>query len=104
MKDVVYKHAQVVQEISSVTRDIEHLWVLITRPKSKPVLIGVVYRPPDGSVKHAMEALNTCMMHIENLASAVKIIILGDFNIDYRKVCNTDCKALKSFEQKHNQL
>ena len=65
--------------MSSITRDIEYLWVLITRPKSKPVLIGVVNRPPDGSVKHAMEALNTRMMHIGNLASAVEIIILGGF-------------------------
>ena len=101
LKDV-YKH--VVQEMTSISRDIAHLWVLITTPKSKPVLIGVVCRPPEGSVKHAMEALNTSMMHIENLASAAEIIILGDFNIDYRKVCNADCKALKSFEQKHNLL
>ena len=97
LKDVVYKH--VVQEMTSISRDIAHLWVLITTPKSKPVLILVVCRPPEGSVKHAMEALNTSMMHIENLASAVETIILEDFNIDYRKVCNADCKALKSFER-----
>ena len=61
--------------------DIENIFFDILLPKTKPILIGIVYRPPDqsGFLEHFSEA-------IENTHSFdnQEVYILGDLNIDLK--------------------
>ena len=42
VKDDLYKHVQMVYEMSNLSGDIEQLWVLITKPASKPLVVGII--------------------------------------------------------------
>ena len=49
-------------------------------PKTKPILVGVVYRPPDKS--DFLEQFPDAIINSINLDNQV-VYILGDFNINY---------------------
>ena len=75
--------------------EIENIFLDIMLPKTKPILIGVVYRPPDqpGFVENFSEAI----LNSTNFDSQ-EVYILGDFNINvldnshlvksYKEVCS----------------
>ena len=54
----------------------ESIWINILLPRSKPIVLGVLYRPPknNGFIDHLSNSL-------ENLNKDDEIIILGDMNI-----------------------
>ena len=60
--------------------DLESLYVNILLPKTKPILIGVCYRPPTQAnfYKLLEESL------IESVSPDMEFILLGDFNTDFR--------------------
>ena len=59
--------------------DIENIFFDILLPYSKPILIGIIYRPPDqsGFLNNLTEAINNTEKFDEQ-----DIYILGDFNIN----------------------
>ena len=68
------------------TCDMEQLWISIDKPAHKKLVVGLIYRPPDGdvetfitSLKHSYDTLNL------NVRCTPDVVILGDFNIDYSK-------------------
>ena len=80
---------------------IEAQWTEITRPKSKNIIICNLYRPPQGTLKVALDYLNTCLNKLNR--GKISLYIMGDLNIDY---LNKTAKAYKSltFFEKTNQL
>ena len=58
---------------------IEATWLEIILPKTKPIIIGTVYRPPDQT---------NFLYHFEsvlgNIRSDAEMIMLGDFNINFK--------------------
>ena len=62
--------------------NIELQWAIIIRPHTKSILIGNIYRPPDGNVNEGIDLLNESMRQITDL-DKYEILILGDFNVDY---------------------
>lgn len=57
---------------------LEALWVELLLPKTKPIHVGVCYRPPkDSTFLSLFEGI------IAKLRSDCELIILGDFNINY---------------------
>jgi hypothetical protein len=61
---------------------IEIQWVAIKRPHTKPILIGNVYRPPDGNPIEAVEQLHNRMEQIINI-NKYELLLIGDFNLNY---------------------
>lgn len=70
---------------------IEALWLDIQLPLSKPILIGVCYRPPDQSQFYELlEEL--CTQRMDLLGK--EVILMGDFNTDVLKRDSPGYKAL----------
>ena len=61
------------------SEDFENVFLDILLPKTKPILIGVVYRPPDqmNFLQHFSDAINNT-----HSFDSQEIYILGDLNID----------------------
>ena len=61
-----------------VTDGLESLWINVLLPKTKPIQVGVCYRPPTQS--NFIELFNNSLSH---LRSDCETYILGDINIDF---------------------
>ena len=82
----------------NVRNDLEHkhlesIWVDLILPKSKPILIGTCYRPPDQRDFYSFLQESCDTISIEQ-----ECIVLGDFNTDVssKSVKNHLMKSLKS--------
>ena len=60
--------------------DIESQWVTIKFPNSKTILIGNVYRPPQGNVDKFIQVLDNYFSELD--LSKFEIFLMGDMNID----------------------
>ena len=56
------------------------MFIKIPQLKSKDVIIGSIYRPPDTSIPDFLEDLDKILQYLSN--SKKKVILMGDFNID----------------------
>ena len=93
------------KELSFVRRDdlemeeVEGLWLELFLPKSRGVLIGTFYRPPNTSKYHDSDFMSKLEVELSTATSTDKeVIILGDFNCDLlpTRSVNAECKQLKS--------
>ena len=73
---------------------IEAVWLDILLPKSKPILIGACYRPPDQT--QFFELLEELCTTRFNLIKS-EVIMMGDFNTDIQKRDGSGYKALMNF-------
>ena len=68
---------------------IECIWIEVLFNKSKPLLMGHVYRPPDTSVylpEDFNEKFETILEKV--CCEGIEALLLGDFNCDYIKEQN----------------
>ena len=83
-------NAEQLEEQSFCNPDIESLFLKLTCPSSsETITVGVVYRPPSGSVTAFLEKF-------QEICSALPktgVRILGDFNIDFLKMNNNTSLA-----------
>ena len=87
-----------VQEVdSSSTQDIKVQWLKIARANSKTILLANVYKPPLEKVEKAVKILEQGLgsLHTPNN----EVVILGDFNIDYKNKKSPNYKRIKFFER-----
>ena len=71
-------------EISKCSVNIESIFVEITNAE-KPIFVGVVYRPPNGSI----EIFNDELQEILNYLKSKTSYILGDYNINLHNTQDT---------------
>ena len=64
---------------SDFPNDFENIFIDILLPKTKPILLGVIYRPP--SDMHFVENFNNCISN-SNSFNSQEVILLGDFNVN----------------------
>ena len=77
--------------------DLETLWVDLLLPKTRPILVGVCYRPPTQT--NFYSALDLCF----NQSNELETIILGDFNTNMLGNCNNNLvKSLNEFCSSHS--
>ena len=75
------------KEISDLRdNDVEALWIQINLPHTKPILLGTVYRPPNAKAEYLCK-LDSIFQSCTALYQDV--VILGDFNLDIAKKCNS---------------
>ena len=75
--------------------------VTVGPPKQRKILIAIIYSPPSGSAIAVIDHLDTTLSSFGAAEITSEIVILGDFNIDYKKSSTPDCKYLKEFERGH---
>ena len=63
------------------SNEIENIFVDILLPKTKPILVGIVYRPPDQS--GFIESLNEAISDTHSFDNQ-EVYIMGDLNIDLK--------------------
>ena len=80
---------------------LELQWVIITRPHTKRILMGNVYRPPDGNLKEAFEQLGDALDRIEEL-DKYETLIIGDLNADASNEDLSPANAIKQFAAEHS--
>ena len=59
----------------------EILWLSLYLPNQRKIIIGTVYRPPQGNVKDFINYLQNSLLEISADSNA-DIFLMGDFNID----------------------
>ena len=67
------------EERSDFSDDFENIFIDILLPKTKPILLGVAYRPP--SDMQFVEKLSNSISN-SNSFDAQEVILLGDFNVN----------------------
>ena len=61
-------------------RNIESQWISVSFPNSKPIIIGNIYRPPQGNIDNFVQVLDNVLNQID--LSKFEIYLLGDMNMD----------------------
>ena len=75
------------KQISDIHDDeVESIFVEINLPNTKPVAVGTVYRPPDSTVDY-VDKIDVLFQKCNSVYDDV--YILGDFNLDINKDCNS---------------
>ena len=89
--------------LNKSTRDIEICWVSLNIPLCRKIVVGIVYRPPQGNVNTFCDTLDEHVEFIqENSPTSTELFILGDCNINYFLKNTHDMRELKWFEQKNS--
>ena len=99
-KDTLDVDADMFKHLNVSNKVIELQWIIIDRPHTKKILLGNVYRPPDGNAAEALELLGQKMEQIEKI-DKFELLIMGDFNIDTTNDKCTYHKNIKRFEAEH---
>ena len=81
--------------------DIEMLWLELHLPFSKNVLLGTIYRPPDGNVTEFCDTLTNTVNDL-SIQPNKELLLLGDFNIQYGKPGDPNAIKLIDFEHLTN--
>ena len=85
------------------TKDIEVLWISLNIPFCRKIVIGIVYRLPQGNCKNCCDSLDTKIEQIySNSPISTELFILGDFNINYFTKNSPEMRELKWLEQKNS--
>ena len=79
----------------------ECLWVEIIRKHARNIILGIVYRPPNGNVKMFCDELTNKVNDIIDVENA-DIFVMGDFNINYNIKNNPDGKNILRFQELTN--
>ena len=62
------------------TINLEVQWVSIAQKPNKTILIGNIYRPPQGSATDCIDLLENILTNI--IAYKIEVILMGDLNLD----------------------
>ena len=85
--------------------ELEAIWIELIQPHSKGILLGTLYRPPDGSDFLDAEFMSS-FENVLEVADAEKkeVIITGDLNCNFSPGarCQGETKKLKSIRQSMN--
>ena len=79
---------------------VEAQWLVLSRPNTKKILIGNIYRPPNGSIEEAFEQIGDKLDQMEDL-NKYETLLIGDFNADYLNKKGQPYKQIKKFEAEH---
>ena len=101
IKNELSEYCSIQTEVSSVTVNLEQLFVVIDKPEVRKQIIGEIYRPPGGKIAESIKELDDSATILRNKIDG-EMTILGDLNINYNLRHSSTFKLLKSFERDHN--
>ena len=88
------------ENLNISVESIELQWALVSRPHTKTILIGNIYRPPNGKLLEAFNIINNQLSQIKDLHK-YETILLGDFNADNRTDKKTPAQLIRQFAAEH---
>ena len=92
--------AKALTNLNTMNGDLESQWIEIDRPNARNIQICNSYRPPTGHVKRALTDLSKILS--THTSRKKDLIILGDFNINYKNKTSPAYKTLAFFEKANN--
>ena len=92
---------KILSEASSVSHDLEQLWIVIDKPNVSTKIIANVYRPPIGNLSECIKELSKSTSIAQDMFNN-ELTIVGDFNVNYNLRHTTAFKQLKTFERNFN--
>ena len=101
IKNELAQYTSVIEESSSITPEMEQLWIRIAKPNAGTKIVANIYRPPNGSVQTALTNLSNATKIAQD-TSRHELVIVGDFNINYNLRHSHPSKLLKTFERDFN--
>ena len=101
IKKELHEFTDVVGDLSSISGNVEQLWVSIKKPNMRKQIIANIYRPPGGKLAEAITELSTSVKKAQDSLSG-EMTILGDFNVNYNLRHTLPFKLLKEFERNFN--
>ena len=78
--------------LNTNNKNIESQWVSIKQQNSRTILIGNVYRPPQGNIETFIQVLEDILTSMD--LSKIELFIMGDLNIDILERKNPNTKKL----------
>ena len=88
-------HYTVLNELNKMSQTVESVFIEITLPKRKNVVIGVIYRPP--SSDHNMFLQEMQQLLLNPILQNKNCFFMGDFNVDLLK-CNEETFSQDFFD------
>ena len=79
------------------TKDLEIQWIRIERSHAKDILLANMYRPPTGNLSQAIKLIGKDIAALKKIKE--EMVILGDFNVDYKNMKSPNYKKVKFFEK-----
>ena len=70
-------------DLSIFTEDLESIFLEITLPRSQPIVVGCIYRPPNTNLVAFISSLNASLHSIRQ--EKKPCYLAGDFNVDLLK-------------------
>ena len=101
IRSEIFPYVRKIEEISTINKDLEQLWIVLERPNHRTEIISVIYRPPSGNTINFLEDIKSSVEYIQDKKPNAEITILGDINIDYKLRHTTDFKKVKEFEREY---
>ena len=88
------------EDLNISTIDIESLWITILIPNMRKIVIGTMYRPPQGNIKKFTELIEKQVKDIhDKLSQPFDLFILGDINIDYMNIRANGRSDIREMEE-----
>ena len=95
------EYTSILEDVSSISNDIEKLCIRIDKPNVREKIIMNVYRPPNGKIAEGVKEMEDVVKHIQNQFTG-EIVVLGDFDVNYNLRHTTPFKVVKDFERNCN--
>ena len=80
-KEIIYSDSKF-KHLNTSSKDLEMLWVSVSIPNVRPIVVVTVYRPPQGNIKTCCDAINLAFDKA-GLKDNTDIFLLGDFNVNF---------------------
>ena len=103
VKKDLSKFTKILGELSSVSHNLEQLWISIEKPNVSTKIIANIYRPPNSKLPECLKELSNSATNAQDLFKH-ELVIVGDFNVNYNLRHSAAFKQLKNFERNFNLL
>ena len=98
--DVIFSDCELSHKNVS-SKNIEMLWISLNKENMKKIIICNLYRPPQGNIATFCEILtNTVNSLSDEMTCDFDLIVMGDFNVNYRYPDKNGYNDIKWFEQR----
>ena len=97
-------YATIVEDACDITSNLEQYWLSIKESGRKHFVVGILYRPPAGSLKVFMDELQCKMSMVCEGTRNDEHVVMGDCNIDFNQCGNIYSKKLRNLMSEYGLM
>ena len=94
-------HSSQINSCSTITKNLEQLWILLDKPNVRKIVVCILYRPLSGDADTAIKELSNSIEYVQSLCDA-ELVVMGDMNVNYRDRHSKSFDKIKEFERVFN--